>query len=643
MHRIIRSALAATPAFFSFAGIAAPPAAPAVIVSASRFEESAAGKAHGVTVISRDDIAGSTASSLPELLGAQAGIVVRDASGSRDRQIDMRGFGTTGDQNTLILVDGLRINENDLSSAHLSGIPLAAVERIEIMRGSGAVLYGPGASGGTINIITRRAGAESAAAEFSVAAGSHAARQATASLSRGNGTVALAITADHFEADNYRRNNATREDSLTADLRYFADHGTLSLKVIADRQHQRFPGSRSQTQAISDPRGTSTPDDSGATDGSLTQLSLHHYLSWGEVIVEGGYRQRDTTSGFISLGAIGETRSRAWTFTPRLRTEQQLGSGKNELVAGIDLADWDYDARRSGFFGVDNTGSQKNQAIYVQDTLRLATGTTVSVGARRHRVEDVLEQKLLPARSASSRSLGAHEVAVRQDIGGGASAFAKAGRSFRFATVDDNAFTATGDILAPQTSQDAELGVDWKVSAWSLRAAAYRMRLKNEIRFDPITFFNANLDPTRRSGLEIEASWQASADLRLRANLTQPRARFDAGAFAGKDVPLVPEETATLQADWNALANLRTSLIWQYVGKQRFDGDEANTLPLMPAYETVDARADYRIGDWSLNARIRNLFDKKYFSYAFSFAPNAYSTYPQAGRSFWLSASYQLR
>ena len=55
-----------------------------------------------------------------------------------------------------MLLDGLRLSEADLESAQLSAIPLESIERIEIVRGAGSVLYGAGATGGTINIITRR-------------------------------------------------------------------------------------------------------------------------------------------------------------------------------------------------------------------------------------------------------------------------------------------------------------------------------------------------------------------------------------------------------------------------------------------------------------------------------------------------------
>src|SRR5258706_11106777 len=67
----------------------------------------------------------------------------------------MRGFGITGDQNTLVLLNGQRLNDIELTTIGWTAVPLDSIERIEILRGSGSVLYGGGATGGTVNIITR--------------------------------------------------------------------------------------------------------------------------------------------------------------------------------------------------------------------------------------------------------------------------------------------------------------------------------------------------------------------------------------------------------------------------------------------------------------------------------------------------------
>ncbi|MGH6693190.1 MAG: TonB-dependent receptor plug domain-containing protein, partial [Gammaproteobacteria bacterium] len=126
-----------------------------VIVTASRFEDRYLDQPVNVSIITAEDIKNSTARTVPELLRQLPGIRARDNSGSPNVQVDMRGFGIFGDQNTLVLLDGVRVSENEQTTVNWAGIPLTAIERIEIVRGSGAVLYGGGATGGTINIITR--------------------------------------------------------------------------------------------------------------------------------------------------------------------------------------------------------------------------------------------------------------------------------------------------------------------------------------------------------------------------------------------------------------------------------------------------------------------------------------------------------
>ena len=156
MHRIFKSAAIALALFQAFAAYAADDEA-AIVVTGTRFSGSLA-SAIGATVITAEDIAQSTATTLGEALDRLGGVTVRRSlAGTEDPGLDLRGFGVTGNQNTLVLVDGQRLSENELASARISTIPLTAVERIEILRGAGAVLYGPGASGGVINIVTRPA------------------------------------------------------------------------------------------------------------------------------------------------------------------------------------------------------------------------------------------------------------------------------------------------------------------------------------------------------------------------------------------------------------------------------------------------------------------------------------------------------
>jgi iron complex outermembrane receptor protein len=98
-----------------------------VVVTATRFTERPRQFPVGVEVIGEEEIRRTTAMTLPELLSQRAGIRTRDLSGSPDVQVDMRGFGISGDQNTLVLLDGRRVSEYELATVNWSAIPLSSI------------------------------------------------------------------------------------------------------------------------------------------------------------------------------------------------------------------------------------------------------------------------------------------------------------------------------------------------------------------------------------------------------------------------------------------------------------------------------------------------------------------------------------
>src|SRR5206468_8332445 len=111
------------------------------------------------TIITRTDLQRSPGQTVQDVLAREPGIQVSSLFGGVNgarTTVDMRGFGATGALNTLVLINGRRLNDFDIESIDLSVVPVNSIERIEITRGnSGAVLYGDGAVGGVINIITK--------------------------------------------------------------------------------------------------------------------------------------------------------------------------------------------------------------------------------------------------------------------------------------------------------------------------------------------------------------------------------------------------------------------------------------------------------------------------------------------------------
>ncbi|MBP8237639.1 MAG: TonB-dependent receptor, partial [Pseudomonas sp.] len=198
-----------------------------------------------VKVIDRKQIEESAASSLIDVLRSQAGIQIRDTMGDGNRAaISLRGFGENAVNNTLVLVDGRRLNQPALAGPDLNSVPLANIERIEIIRGAGTVLYGDQAVGGVINIITRTPANSEAYVESSI--GSHDLEAYRGHISQQLGAgFSVYASGETRNTDNYRDHNNANYNNAFARLRYDHDSGHALYEYQTVDDELLYPGSLS--------------------------------------------------------------------------------------------------------------------------------------------------------------------------------------------------------------------------------------------------------------------------------------------------------------------------------------------------------------------------------------------------------------
>src|SRR5260221_6182531 len=188
-----------------------------VVVNATRFPEEVRRLPASTTVITAEDISRSAARTLPELLVGQVGFTQKDFYGNNAAytSIDLRGYGITGPQNTLILLDGRRLNDFDLSGVQWPAIPLALIERIEILRGTGAVLYGDNASAGGGNIVTRSPLKQGAGAEAYGRVASYYTKEGQLLGGYAAGGFGINGSVYGYNSDGYRANNRNEQENTT--------------------------------------------------------------------------------------------------------------------------------------------------------------------------------------------------------------------------------------------------------------------------------------------------------------------------------------------------------------------------------------------------------------------------------------------
>jgi iron complex outermembrane receptor protein len=549
-------------------------------------------------------------------------------------------------------VDGIRISENELSPAMMSAIPVESVERIEIVRGGSSVLYGDGATGGTIQIITKRGTKNGTHGSIVTEVGSHGYEEVRASVAKGWDGFSIDANLGSLRTDNYRDNNALRQDNFSGGLQWASKDTRVGLRVDAARENVQFPGALTLSQYKQNPRQTLFPDDDGSLDTDrYTLFAQQQYGSWN-FAADLSYREKTSKTKSVSgFGAfLSNANSEVTQFSPRAKYVSGT-SLKNELIIGMDFlnATRTTNSTFAGFPSSDADGSQKSAALYVHDEIRFGKAR-IAAGFRHERFEQDFADPLSFSLTNYQQdfSLNAWDVQGNYELTPMLNLFAKAGRSYRVANIDEYTFSPNNQALVPQTSNDLEFGASLGNAGRKLTAKVFRHNLKNEIFYDPtvpniysVSGFgaNANLDPTRRQGVEIEASTKIASNFTLSAILQHVSAKFRDGPNDGNELVLVPKNTATVRLNWQSGNGQTADIGVQWVDKQRYGKDFSNSCDArIPSFATLDARYGIRVGTWELAIIGTNLTDKNYYAQAFGDCTNDRGIYPDAGRVLRFSA-----
>ena len=642
------------------------------------------------TVITADEIAHSPSRTLQEIIAQTPGVQIQSLYGGVNgakTSIDLRGFGAFATANTLILLNGRRLNDIDMAQVDLSTIPLDSIERIEITKGnSGAVLYGDNAVGGVVNIVTKTGvGGPPVAIRGEAGVGSFNQRMASVSAAVNSGPWSTSFYGNGFKSDGYRDNNALDQRNGIGNLNYTTPDFKAFLTVTGDDQRLGFPGGRlvdpsiGLNELVTNRKGTGTPFDYGNQWGSSATAGFTKTLMNGvDLIVDGGYRQKDTQSGFFGTmptisfaSTYNDAALKTWSITPRLSVKNSILGVPSQILTGIDYYDATFNQERGAFRGVAPDHiydlSQRTLAGYWQHTLGLLPTTDFSYGARVQSTSLSARDQYDPnaPSCAAFFNCGAQafpldttetnyalHVGLEHRLNNVFSVFGRAAHAFRTPDVDERVSTGPGfDAffnpipqtfkLKTQTSSDVEGGFRIKTDRFQTQTSIYNMDLENEIHFDPVNFYNYNLDPTRRYGAETSASVRATDTVLLRGGMAYTRAVFREGPFAGSDVPLVSRYTANAGVTWNIWQNYlvfdATIRGWS---SRIMDNDQANLQTRIPANATADLKlsGQYEHLFWSLS--VNNLFNALYYDYAVasSFTAGRFSAYPLPGRTYMVKA-----
>lgn len=636
-----------------------------IVVTASRIEQAGEKITANVTVIDRKQIEASNAHNIPDMLEKVLGVHVYDLNSAKTAKMDVRGFGDASMSNVLFLVNDRKTNSIDMSGADLLQIPLEAVERIEVIRGAGSVLYGDNAVGGVVNIITKK-GQGDLTGKTSGYYGSYDRRGSDVEVSGSQKKLTYYLFSKYDDARGYRQNSDTLAKDYQTRVGYKVSD-RLSLETETGWHDDRYgqPGSLTDAQlATLGRRGSTNDQDSAWTRDRFVNLSFNvtpwpENIYLGRFVIDTNYRNRDAYTNNVGWSSDTKYMIDTTGVTGKYIFDKEIFGKKVSFVTGIDSYDNVNDIIRESFGTTKLTISKKELGGYGFLEYELFDKFYVNGGTRNHRARYVFDQKNgsedIVKKPEEWVSMGGVKYAYAEN----SNVFLNVQQTFRFLATDEWFNTITGVLntdLRQQTGIQYEAGVKHQLNDQvNVNLTSYLIDINDEIYYNPTggNFgwgANENYDKTRRTGFEAGTNVYLLKifpdvlplnKLDLYTNYTYENPRFQKGPYDGKVIPMVPRHQLSVGLVAGFAKYYQLSLTDYFVGSQFVGSDTSNSLTPLKPYSLLDAKLSFRKDNLEIFGEVNNMLNTKYYSYVTSWTTTKYY-YPAPERNFNVGLSMKF-
>lgn len=607
----------------AFGGLAHAQEAPTLgetVVTANRTPQALSDLVGDVSIVDRKTIERSGATGVADVLSRLPGIeITRNGGVGNTTSLFIRGAET---RFTAVYLDGVRIDSQSTGGAGWEGIPLSQIDRIEVLRGPAAAVYGSDAIGGVIQLFTKR-GEEGVSPYAGIGFGSRGLRKIEGGVSGKSGLFDYSFGVAHEESKGFNVQPASKrnvvKDGYTSPDRdgYSSTSGNLKLGF------QITPDQRLEATLL-------TSEIKAGYDASVSYRTKPPIL----------FRDDESTN---TLRTAGLTWSAKWNdiYSTRVqvtdsqsvyktqpsfyRTETNLRGYlfQNEFRFGPHLVTATLERREDALENAPTTSSKLLSRDRAQDAISLGYGFVQGPHSLQLNVRHDRDSEF----GGKTTGSAAYGYAITPSLRFTASA----GTAFRVPTLYQRFSEYGVSTLRPESSQNVELGMNYAKDGTTAGIVVYRNRVRNLINFAGtatgcISTFGcyANVNRATLQGATLSAS-QRLGDVTLRASLdVQDPKDADTGNLLARR----SKRHGTLGADWRVAgwtlgAEVQSS-------SKRYD-DAANTVKL-GGYTVLNLSASTQITrDLNLVARVDNAGNKDY-QYA--------RLYATAGRTAYLGLKW---
>jgi outer membrane receptor protein involved in Fe transport len=617
------------------------------------------------SVVSRRMIERLPVRTLADALGYVPGLVFleRDGSGQLPMAV-ARGFFGGGETDYVhLIIDGVPANDVRTGTVQWTQVPLASVERIEVVRGGASTMYGDAAMGAVVSVITRDS-ADATRLRARVGVGAWGDRLIDAAAGGAVGSGVLDAQSSWRRLDGFREHASSEDISFNGSYRS-GENAALGLyaRTFARRLTRDEPGPLTADEAGRDPRQNNPLYDSDHRQLSILDLAaglVRDQASEGGLRCDAALRVVDDedTRTLLLTPNLGDTQlrdERNWNLWTRLQHDVSLGA--TSVVTGAELEYGEYETE---YFTPDEltvpltqgAGGRLELGLYAEGRQSLAERWNGFAGLRLdvlHVAQDGADSAEA-GYSALSPRIGANfEYSLPADRAG--HVYAAVTRSFKAPTLDqlydvrtipagEDAFNISNPDLQPQTSTGIEVGFYQRLPLWVGAAAEldlglYRLKVDDEIDFDLATFKYGNIQESRHDGFELSLSATLSKWLALQHSSNFMRVVFRSGELEGNRLKNIPRSALVTAIILSPARAVRLTMTHRYAGSLYFDDENTHEIP---GYHTFGAQADWDLGPAVVFLSANNVFDTRASSLGFlSFDPATGAqvpfVYPIGGRA----------
>lgn len=572
-----------------------------IVVSATRVPQTADDSLSSVTVITRKDIEQSGALSVPELLQARAGIDLASQGGAGQfTSLFLRGANSNA---VLVLVDGVRVGSVTAGTTSWELLPLAQIQRIEVVRGPHSVQYGADAVGGVIQIFTTRQATRTSVSMDS-GTGTYNTNQFGVGVSGGDGHSWYSLRGDQLASDGFDAYKLADPDSdgytkasLSANVGHRFSNAVEwqadALQATGNTQYDRTYGPFGPNQ------------DDYKQQVLSTRLKLRPIDLWRITLLAG--RSEDNRNSLNADGSLAyrydsTRKTYSWQNDLYLTGDQILTAGVDRYVDSVDATT-----------AYDRT-ERATRGLFAQYQGHYGAQSVLAGFRRSH--DDQFGDHNTGDLAWAYRFTHGPRVRISH------------GTAFRAPTFNDLYYPGfSNPDLRPETSRSTEVGLDGRTGSTRWQLSAYRTRIDDLIVFDAATLQPQNVSAAKIDGFEAVLSADlAGLQHQIAVTWLNPR-----DENTGKLLPRRAQRTLRWDVSRSmGKATLGASLIAQ---SWRYD-DAANTVRVA-GYGTLNLRGEYRLNpQFTAFGRLDNLFDKDYETVA---------NYNSPGRSVFVGIRYQDR